>query len=64
MSTIKLISINNDNYKGDFPLWFTPIQFGIIPINERHNSYCKELAKQFKKQKIRIRENSFYYYRW
>lgn len=51
----RFIALLIEHYKGDFPLWFTPIQFGIIPINERHNSYCKELARQFKKQGYRIK---------
>ena len=43
-----------EHYKGDFPLWFAPVQFAIIPINHRHNDYCKRLEIVLKKQGLRV----------
>ena len=43
-----------EHYKGDFPLWFTPVQFGIIPIKQVHNEYCRNLEIEFKKRGLRV----------
>jgi len=42
-----------EHYKGDFPLWFAPLQFGIVPINQSHNEYCKRLEIELKKRGLR-----------
>ncbi len=42
-----------EHYNGDFPLWFAPVQFGIVPIGESHNEYCKQLEISLKKQGLR-----------
>ena len=31
-----------EHYKGDFPLWYTPVQFAIVPISPTHHGYCKK----------------------
>lgn len=41
-----------EHYKGDFPFWLSPIQFGIVPIREMHNEYSKTLL-------IRLRNLGF-----
>ena len=43
-----------EHYKGDFPLWFAPVQFGIVPISQAHNSYCKKLEIEIKKKGLRV----------
>jgi threonyl-tRNA synthetase len=43
-----------EHYKGEFPLWFSPLQFGIVPIKPAHNAYCAELATNLKKLGFRI----------
>ncbi len=43
-----------EHYKGDFPFWFAPTQFGIVPIRESHNPYAKSLAKDLKNQGFRV----------
>ena len=43
-----------EHYKGDFPLWFAPVQFAIVPINASHNEYCKRLEVDLKKQNLRV----------
>lgn len=37
-----------EHYKGDFPFWLAPIQFGIVPIKESHNDYAKDILKSLK----------------
>ena len=42
--------------KGILPLWLSPIQINIIPVNnEFHLSYCKELYKTLFDKNIRVK---------
>jgi len=43
-----------EHYKGDFPLWFAPVQFGVVPIGQSHNEYCKKLEIDLKKRGLRV----------
>jgi len=43
-----------EHYKGDFPLWFAPTQFAIVPISQSHNGYCKKLEVELKKLALRV----------
>jgi threonyl-tRNA synthetase len=43
-----------EHYKGDFPLWYAPVQFAIVPINHSHNEYCKRLEIDLRKQSLRV----------
>jgi len=43
-----------EHYKGDFPLWFAPVQFAVAPINPAHNDYCKKLEISLKKRELRV----------
>ena len=42
--------------KGAFPLWLSPVQVNIIPVNnEIHLDYCKELYDKLNKNNIRVK---------
>jgi len=43
-----------EHYNGDFPLWFAPVQIGVVPVSSRHNDYCRELAVKLKKLGLRV----------
>ena len=43
-----------EHYAGAFPAWLAPVQVKIISVSENHTEYCLKLAKEFKKQGIRI----------
>ena len=44
-----------EEYKGAFPLWLSPNQVTIIPVNnEYHLEYAKEVENILKKNKIRV----------
>ena len=43
-----------EHYKGDFPLWYAPVQIGIVPINSIHYEYCENLTKKLKILGIRV----------
>ena len=51
----RFIGILIEHYAGAFPLWLSPIQINIIPVNnESHLDYCKEIEEILVKNKIRV----------
>jgi len=36
------------------PLWLSPVQIRLCPINENYISYCKEIAESLRKENIRV----------
>jgi threonyl-tRNA synthetase len=46
-----------EHYKGDFPLWLAPVQFGVVPINQSHDEYCKKLEIRLKTNGLRVEAN-------
>lgn len=46
-----------EKYAGAFPLWLSPTQVAILPVGEKHQEYCYNLAQEFKKHKIRVEVN-------
>lgn len=48
-----------EHYKGDFPFWLSPVQIGIVPINdEKHGNWARKLSIQLKKLGLRVSLNS------
>jgi threonyl-tRNA synthetase len=41
-------------YAGNFPLWFAPVQVKLIAVSEKHNDFCKKLAKEMFREDIRV----------
>jgi threonyl-tRNA synthetase len=37
-----------------FPIWLSPVQVRLLPVNEDFVSHCKKLAEKLTKQKIRV----------
>ena len=52
----RFIGILIEHYAGAFPLWLSPTQVNIIPVNnEYHLSYAKEIAELLNKNNIRVK---------
>lgn len=43
-----------EHYAGIFPLWLSPVQVKVLPVSEKHNEYGHKVAKELKKNKIRV----------
>ncbi len=43
-----------EKYKGDFPLWLSPVQVSILPITERNVDYANKVANSLKDERIRV----------
>ena len=52
----RFIGILIEHYAGAFPLWLSPVQVSIIPVNnEHHMDYCINLKNKF--EEVGIRSN-------
>lgn len=43
-----------EHYNGDFPLWYAPVQLGIVPVCDNQFAYCKGLSKKLKMAGLRV----------
>jgi threonyl-tRNA synthetase len=43
-----------EHYGGAFPVWLSPVQVVLIPIADRHVSYCREVADRLKTAGLRV----------
>ena len=44
----RMIGLLTEQYAGAYPLWLAPVQVAILPIADRHNDYCYDLADQLR----------------
>lgn len=49
----RFIGILTEHFAGKFPLWLSPVQVKIMPIADRHNEFCDEIAEALGKAGIR-----------
>jgi threonyl-tRNA synthetase len=50
----RFIGVLIEHYGGAFPLWLSPVQTWVIPINSSHAKYAKEVTKKLKEQGFRV----------
>lgn len=43
-----------EHYNGDFPLWYAPVQIGIVPVSSSHHEYCEKLTRKLKTIGLRV----------
>ena len=51
----RLIGFLIEHYAGKFPVWLSPEQARVIPINDAHYDYAAKVAEQFKAEGIRAK---------
>lgn len=51
----RFIGILIEHYAGAFPLWLSPVQINVIPVNnEYHLQYSKKVVKELKLKGFRV----------
>jgi threonyl-tRNA synthetase len=50
----RFVAVLIEHTAGKFPLWLVPDQVVILPISEKFNDYAYEVAKELKKEDIRV----------
>jgi threonyl-tRNA synthetase len=53
-SVERFLGILIENYAGAFPFWLAPVQVKLIPIDEAHEAYARELVAAFKGENLRV----------
>lgn len=43
-----------EHYGGNFPTWLSPVQVKLLPVGEKHNEFCHQLADQFRHMLVRV----------
>ena len=52
----RFIGILIEHYAGAFPLWLSPVQVNIIPVNnDAHLEYCNSLVDELNKNNVRAK---------
>jgi threonyl-tRNA synthetase len=50
----RFVAVLIEHTAGKFPLWLAPDQAVLIPVSEKYNDYASEVAKELKRQDIRV----------
>jgi threonyl-tRNA synthetase len=50
----RLIGFLIEHFAGDFPLWLSPVQAVILPVNEVHFDYANEILAELKNSLVRV----------
>jgi threonyl-tRNA synthetase len=50
----RFVAVLIEHTAGKFPLWLVPDQAVVIPISEKFNDYAEAVAKELKKQDVRV----------
>ncbi len=50
----RFLSIYIEHVGGNFPLWLSPVQVAVLPINEKHHDYAKSVAEDLQKNGVRV----------
>jgi threonyl-tRNA synthetase len=50
----RFIGILIEHFAGNFPVWLAPVQVRLLPVAERHLTYCEELAATMRAQGLRV----------
>lgn len=49
----RFVGVLIENYAGDFPLWLSPVQVGVLPVSDAFIEYAKEVEAALKAVGIR-----------
>jgi threonyl-tRNA synthetase len=50
----RFLSVYIEHTAGNFPLWVSPVQVAVLPINEKHFEYAEGVVNELKKAGLRV----------
>lgn len=50
----RFIGILIEHFEGNFPLWLSPTQVGIVPVMESHFGFAKEIESKLKEHGLKV----------
>ncbi|MFB6295991.1 MAG: threonine--tRNA ligase [Halobacteriales archaeon] len=48
-----------EHFDGKFPLWLAPEQVRILPISDRHEEYCREVAEELGEFRVEVEDRDW-----
>jgi len=43
-----------EHFAGNFPVWLAPVQVKVLSVGDKHVKFCRELAREFRENNIRV----------
>ncbi len=53
-ATERIMAFLIEKYRGNFPLWLSPVQVKVIPVRENHNAKAREIFEMLRDAGIRV----------
>lgn len=50
----RFLAILIEHCAGAFPLWLSPVQVVVVPVNDVHNAYAEEVRTQLQNKNVRV----------
>ena len=50
----RIIALLLEHFKGNLPIWLSPVQVKVLPISEKHVDYCRELVEELEEAGLRV----------
>lgn len=50
----RFMGVAIEHFAGAFPLWMSPTQVVVVPVNEVHNAYAEEVLAELKAKNVRV----------
>lgn len=50
----RFLGVAIEHFEGNFPLWLAPVQVGLVPVGENHQSFAEELKEKLLAHDIRV----------
>jgi threonyl-tRNA synthetase len=50
----RFLSVYMEHVAGNFPLWLSPTQIAVLPINEKHHEYAQTFVQKIKASGMRV----------
>lgn len=54
----RFIGVAIEHFDGNLPLWFSPVQIGLVPVGEEQYAYTQELKEKFEAVNLRVEINA------
>jgi threonyl-tRNA synthetase len=50
----RFMGVAIEHFAGSFPLWMSPTQVVVVPVNEVHNTYAEKVLAELKSKNVRV----------
>jgi len=54
----RFLGVAIEHFDGNFPLWLSPVQIGLVPVGEEQQAYTQELKEKLEALNLRVEVNA------